>query len=465
MQVPPGHILISEEEYNQLKSELSSLRHQLAEFLKRSHKDSTNSHKPPSTDGLKKKAIKNNQQPSGKKQGGQPGHRGETLQMVDKPGFKVIHAVEGKCECGADLGLAAHVRYNRRQVFDIPMPRVEVTEHLSEVKQCKCGRVHHGEKGTHLPVQYGNGLYSFAVYLNQYDFIPFKRQQEFWKDLYGMHVSVGMLVKANQQCSSKLETTFQNIKEQVKSSPVINNDETGIRCNGKTKWVHTSSTNDFTCLEMHPKRGQEAIDAIGILPGYKGVSIHDRYSSYDKYECGHGLCNAHLIRDLKFLHEEEHKAWAGEMIPVLLDANALKQQDKLAAKIIQNVKDGYDNAIKAGFLNEPPVPATTEKKRGRKAKPKSLLLLETFKNRKSQVLRFLDDPLVPFTNNLAERDLRPVKGKQKVSGCFRTDLGAHVYCRIRSYISTVKKHGLPVLDSIRRAMEGNPVNFGFSNTG
>ena len=193
MQVPPGHILISEEEYNQLKSELSSLRHQLAEFLKRSHKDSTNSHKPPSTDGLKKKAIKNNQQPSGKKQGGQPGHRGETLQMVDKPGFKVIHAVEGKCECGADLGLAAHVRYNRRQVFDIPMPRVEVTEHLSEVKQCKCGRVHHGEKGTHLPVQYGNGLYSFAVYLNQYDFIPFKRQQEFWKDLYGMHVSVGML--------------------------------------------------------------------------------------------------------------------------------------------------------------------------------------------------------------------------------------------------------------------------------
>jgi transposase len=465
MEIPAGHIVISEKEYNQLKAEIAALKFQLAEVLNRNHKDSTNSHKPPSSDGLKKKkVIKNNHQPSGKKPGGQLGHKGETREMVDNPDFTVIHPVEGKCECGSDLGLATHIRYNYRQVFDIPMPKFEVTEHLSEVKECKCGRVHYGEKGIHLPVQYGNGVYSLAVYLNQYDFIPFKRQQEFWKELYGMNVSMGMLLKANQKCYTQLETTFQNIKEQVASSPVINNDETGIRCNGELKWIHTNSTNDFTYLEMHPNRGQEAIDEIGILQDYNGISIHDRYSSYDKYECGHALCNAHLVRDLKFLHEEENKVWAGEMIPILLDANALKQQNKLAEKIIQNVKNTYDKAIEAGFLNEPPIPVPIEKKRGRKAKPKSLLLLETFKNRKDQILKFLDDPLVPFTNNLAERDLRPVKGKLKVSGCFRTDLGEQIYCRIRSYISTVKKQGLPVLESIRKVLDGEPIIFDFSNT-
>ncbi len=477
MEVPAGYILIKEGEYQLLLMRLSALEKQVGilsqenqmlrlendEFRKRFALNSSNSHKPPSTDGFKK-TIKNNHQVSGKKVGGQPGHTGETLQMVEVPDRIIVHEVKGKCQCGRNLRFASYLDYNRRQVFDIPKPRFEVTEHRNEIKQCQCGLIHYGEQENRPPVQYGAGVLSLSVYLNQYGFIPFKRQKEFWKDFYGMNVSVGMLLQANEKCYTDLASTEQIIKQAIISSPVIHNDETGINCEGKTKWVHTSSTELFTHLAMHEKRGAEAIDCIKILPDFSGVSVHDRYSSYDKYPCKHALCNAHIIRDLKYLHEEENKEWAGKMIPLLVNANQTKEKQELGDKIIKNIKACYDSVIKAGMRGEPDLPIMIVKKRGRRKKSKSLLLLEALIKRKDQVLGFLDDPLVPFTNNQAERDLRPVKGKLKISGCFRTDRGAQIYCRIRSYISTVKKHGLPVLDALQKALEGNSVNFNLSST-
>lgn len=458
MQIPKGYILIKEEEYLRLFQQMIEMEQRIKELESQTKKNSSNSHKPPSSDGLNKK-IQNNREKSDRKQGAQNGHEGKTLQMTAYPDKIEKREVTGKCSCGRNLERQELINIHRRQEIDLVEKLTQVTEYHIEVVECTCGAVHYGEEGRLIPIQYGNRIKSMMVYLNQYSFIPYERLQEYFKDWFGLSVSDGVLLGANKRCFENLAEPEEEIKEQIKASPVIHNDETGLRCEKKTKWVHTSSTEEYTYYSIHEKRGREAINDIGILPGYKGTSVHDRYSSYNDYDCDHSLCNAHLLRDLKGLVEDEDKKWAKRMISFLVEAKEMKEAGKISKRTLKNLLHQYDLIVLYGKRKEPPLIIPAKRKRGKLKKPKSLLLLEDFKNKKDQVLKFLLNPLVPFDNNLAERDLRMVKLKQKISGCFRTKAGSRMFCRIRSYISTVRKQGHSVFYALQCAMEGNPINF------
>jgi transposase len=295
------------------------------------------------------------------------------------------------------------------------------------------------------------------VYLNQYQYLPFERLQEFSQDCLGLSISDGLLAASNQLCYENLEQTEMDIKQQIIQSEVMHNDETGVRCERKTQWIHSSSTELYTHYSIQNKRGKEGMEAIGILTDFKGISVHDRWASYDDYDCGHALCNAHLLRDLKFLAEENDSKWAEKMITVLVQANRDKKEGSLDKKAIHAIEKQSHRIIKEGLKQEPPPITITTIKRGRKAKTKSLLLLEVFMHRSQQVWAFIYNEAVPFDNNLAERDLRMVKLKQKISGCFRSLNGAQVFCRIRSYISTVRKQGYSILHAIECALLHNPI--------
>jgi transposase len=273
----------------------------------------------------------------------------------------------------------------------------------------------------------------------------------------GLSISDGLLATSNQLCYENLEQTEMDIKHQIIQSEVMHNDETGIRCEKKTQWIHSSSTELYTHYSIQNKRGREGMDAIGILTNFKGISVHDRWASYDDYDCDHALCNAHLLRDLKFLAEENDSKWAEKMIPVLVQSNQYKKEGLLDEKNIHTIEKQSRRILKEGLKQEPPPIAITTIKRGRKAKTKSLLLLEVFMHRSQQVWAFIYNKAVPFDNNLAERDLRMVKLKQKISGCFRSLNGAQVFCRIRSYISTARKQGYGILHAIECALLNKPI--------
>jgi transposase len=452
-----NQIILKEEEFALLVHEIEELKKEVKELKAQLGKNSSNSSKPPSSDGYKKQ-IKNNRGKSDKKQGAQEGHEGTTLQMVATPDKVVKHKVKGVCGCGRDLNRATFKTVQARQVFDLVEKLVEVTEHQVEVRQCSCGMVHEAECTVKGNAQYGARIKALMVYLNQYQYLPFERLQEFSQDCLGLSISDGLLATSNQLCHENLEQTEMDIKQQIIQSEVMHNDETGIRCEKKTQWIHSSSTKLHTHYSIQNKRGKEGMDAIGILAVFKGISVHDRWASYDDYDCAHALCNAHLLRDLKFLAEETGSKWAEKMIALLVKANQYKKEGLLDMKAIQAVEKQSNRIIKEGLKQEPPPTATTIIKRGRKAKTKSLLLLQVFIHRSQQVWAFLYNEAIPFDNNLAERDLRMVKLKQKISGCFRSINGAQVFCRIRSYISTARKQGYGILHAIEYALLGNPIS-------
>jgi hypothetical protein len=459
VEIKGDYVILTKAEFAALMQKVDALEKRVKELESRLSKNSGNSSKPPSSDGYKK-TIKNNREKSNKKQGAQEGHEGTTLQMVETPDKVVKHKAEGICSgCGKDLKRSALKNVQSRQVFDLPEKLIEVTEHQVEVRQCSCGMVHEADCAVKGNVQYGEKIKSLMVYLNQYQLIPFNRLQQLSEDCFGMSMSDRVLGESNQLCYENLEQTETDIKQQIIQSEVMHNDETGMRCEGKTKWIHTSSTKLYTHYSIQDKRGREAMDAIGILPNFKGNSVHDRWASYDGYDCDHSLCNAHTLRDLKFLAEENGSGWAKEMIPLLVQANQYKKEGLLDEKNIHLIEKQSRKIIREGLKEEPPPPIAKEKaKRGRKAKSKSLNLLEVFIYRSTQVWKFIYKEAVPFDNNLAERDLRMVKLKQKISGCFRSKKGAQVFCRIRSYISTSRKQGQSILNAIECALMGNPLS-------
>jgi transposase len=470
MEVQGDTILIPKQTYEELLRNnevllktIESLRERVQQLedtnkalQERLNKDSLNSDKPPSSDGYRK-GIKNNREKSGKRPGAQKGHQGRTLNMVSYPEKVIEHKVKGQCPCGKALEQALILRTERRQVFDLPEQLMEVTEHQVEIRQCSCGVIHQAACQAKGNAQYGSRIKSLGAYLNQYQFMPFERLQEFFEDVIGTRISDGVLTGSNDLLYKQLETVEEQIKQALQESKVLHNDETGMRCNGKLQWIHSSSTPHHTHYSIHPKRGKEAMDVIGILPDFRGVSVHDRWAPYDKYACTHALCNAHLLRELKSVKEESGREWAARMITLLTCANDLKKENKLDATAIGSIEKQYKSIIQQGIKEEPPLVIPVIKKRGRIKKPKPLKLLEAFINRKEQILRFVYNKAVPFDNNLAERDIRMVKLKQKISGCFRTSHGAEVFCRIRSYISTVRKQGHSVLNAIEKALVGNPI--------
>jgi transposase len=458
VEITATHVILSKEEFAALMRRIEQLEREVKELKAQLGKNSSNSSKPPSSDGYKKN-IKNNRERSDKNQGAQKGHEGTTLQMVKMPDKTVQHTVEGTCcECGRDLKRAGLKNVQKRQVFDLPEKLIEVTEHRVEVRQCRCGMIHEASCNIKGNAQYGERLKALMVYMNQYQYLPFERLQEFSADCLGISMSDGVLSNSNLKCYENLEQTEIEIKEQIIQSEVIHNDETGIRCEKKTQWIHSSSTESHTHYSIQNKRGKEGIDAIGILPDFKGVSVHDRWGSYDDYACDHALCNAHILRDLKFLAEENGSQWADKMITLLVQANQYKKKGLLDENAVLAIEKQNRRIVREGLKQEPPPVEVITIKRGRKAKTKSLLLLEVFMHRSQQIWAFIYNEQVPFDNNLAERDLRMVKLKQKISGCFRSLNGAQVFCRIRTYISTAKKQGHSILFAIECALSGNPIS-------
>jgi len=453
------YISIKKSDLEQILSQLEYQAQKINELEQRLSKSSKNSSKPPSSDGYRKE-VKNNRVKSGRKQGAQKGHKGSTLKMVETPDKIEIHRVSGICECGQDLLNLPKIKTSKRQVFDLPQKLLEVTEHHVEVKQCSCGKLHEAYCKYGNPVQYGSKLKSLGVYLNQYQYMPYNRIQEFMKDLLNINIGDGTLQKSNKDCYTNLHDTEMLIKSVLINGDVMHNDETGVRSENKTKWVHSASTPTHTHFAIHSKRGREAMDEIGILPEFSGVGIHDRYASYDKYSFEHAYCNAHILRDLKYLLENLNENWAKDMIELLTNANIAKKENRLGKKNVEKFKSRYDKILAQAIKSEKEKPEIKPvlKKRGRLPTSKSLRMINMFAGHKTEVLRFLDKQEVPFDNNLAERDLRMVKLKEKISGCFRSGHGADTFFRIRGYISTARKQGHDIFNAIQLALEGKPLN-------
>ena len=428
-------------------------------------KNSNNSSKPPSSDGYKKPAPKSLRKKGERKSGGQPGHTGQTLERVDEPDRIEMHSVL-HCEC---CGLALADRcvdsFEKRQVHDLPPLRLIVTEHQAETKVCACGHRNKAPfpEGVNAPVQYGPAIQAAAVYLKNYQHLPYARTHELLGDFFGCSISEGTLDNILARSHELAAGPVEQIKTSIEGAPVIHFDETGSRVEGKLWWTHSASTDQATYYDVHQRRGGEAFDSIGILPDFCGRAVHDFWKSYFGYDCQHGLCNAHHLRELIFVNEQHQQDWAHQMSDCLLDIKdavegAKVNTDHLEPEQLKNFETRYQRILDAGYAQNPlpPLPPGAKKKRGRRKKTKARNLLERLDYHRCEALAFMYDFSVPFDNNLAERDLRMMKLQQKISGSFRTEEGAKTFCRIRSYISTARKNAVGAMDALTRLFQGNP---------
>ena len=426
-------------------------------------KNSRNSGKPPSSDGFNRPAPKSLREKSQRPTGGQPGHAGCTLARSEKPDRVVVHSVASCARCGGAPGAMTCISVEKRQVHDLPPRGLIVTEHHVETKLCACGCLNQAvfPPEVSAPVQYGPGVKAAAVYLKNYQLLPYERTCELFGDLFECPISEGTLANILAECSDRLEQPDLQIKAHIARASVVHFDESGSRVDQQLWWVHVASTATATYYFIHPKRGAEAIDAIDILPGFRGRAIHDFWKPYFGYPCDHGLCNAHHLRELTFVHEEHHQAWAKSMITCLLDmkaavAGARPNANSLSHFQVRTLRRRYEAIIEDGYRENLLEPSARGKKRGPEKKTKPRNLLERLDKHRSQVQAFLNDFNVPFDNNQAERDIRMMKVQQKISGLFRSAEGANAFCRIRTYISTARKNALGALEAIQRIFTGTP---------
>ena len=464
-------ILILRKENAKLSSELSSLTatvnkllEEISELKSRLNKNSSNSSKPPSTDIIRTKSLRVQ---SGKKQGGQSGHKGSRLNFVDNPDKVKIHEVSACKGCGGDLHSTMIQGYNRRQVFDIPPIRMEVTEHLCEIKCCPhCQMENTGSFPVEVShsTQYGNNLKRFCVYLSSFQMIPYNRCSQLIRDLTGMSPSEGTLVNFNNEFHDNLVSSGfeEDLKNKILASSVCYFDETGYYFDNNRNWLHVAATEILTYFYPHEKRGRDAMDAMNLLPKYTGTAVHDHWSSYMDYDCNHSLCNTHHLRDLAYCKEQENNEWAVSMIAMLLEMKKEVDECKergmnsMEAERVIALESNYDALVEKGY-EQNPFPVREAGKRGKVKKTKSQNLIERFKNHKEAVIRFVKDFKVPFGNNIAEQAIRMTKVKQKISGCFRSKEGAESFALARSYIDTIRKQGYNIMEAIGLAISGKPI--------
>lgn len=448
-----------------LESRVQQLEARVHELEARLSKNSSNSSKPPGTDGLTKNSKTSSQRgTSGKKPGGQIGRIGKTLEQVDNPDQVIIHSPI-ECEgCGSNLSDIAGVSTEKRQVFDIPKPVVNVTEHRIETKKCPCcGETSQGlfPDNVKAPVQYGERVQALVVYFQHQHLLPVERVCQIFVDLFGIAISPGTCSRIDQKLFQKLDSFEINLKAYLLASRVLHFDETGMRCNKKLHWVHVTSSESATFYGIHSKRGQEAINDFDLLPKFDGTAVHDHWFPYFAFvQVMHGLCNAHHLRELTFVEEQEKEEWALEMKKLLLKAKKLVEENLEKGRLPEEIKAEIEReyaaiALKglAYHLNLHPLPSN---RRGKRKQRAGKNLLDRLVDKQGSVLLFMYDFTVPFTNNLGEQDIRMMKVKQKISGCFRTFEGGKIFCRIRSYISTARKQGWQIWDALADAIKGSP---------
>jgi transposase len=445
---------------------IKELQKQVKELQDRLAKDSHNSSLPPSSDRfVRQKKTKSLRKKSGKKVGGQPGHEGQTLTLSAIPDQIIRLAAVVTCQhCQADLSQVPAQTIERRQVIDVPQPRTEISEYQGEWKHCPhCQGLSHAAfpAVAKAPVQYGPRIAALAVYLQTQQLLPQGRTAEICADVLGIKLSQGTLASMQTRAAQHLKEVEEQIKTALIQAPVIHQDETGLYVEGKRWWMHVTSTPTLTHYAAHPSRGAEALVAIGIAPCFDGTSVHDAWPTYFQYEYGHALCGVHLLRELTFLSEQDHCTWASKLITLLLRMKTVaeearaKHQWMIASQTLLPLLDDYDRLLAAADLLHPHI-LSPPGKRGRPKQSAARNLLDRLLTRKTQVLTFLLDLHVPFDNNLAERDVRMVKVQQKVSGTFRSCEGAVAFCRIRGYLSTLRKQGLDVLDALFATFSGHP---------
>lgn len=443
-----------------------ALVNHINELEARLNKNSCNSSKPPSSDGLAKpprtQSLREN---SERHPGAQPGHFGQHLALADDPDEVIRHPADYCQHCHKPLkGVASKVE--RRQVFDLPPFELLTTEHQAEIKQCPhCGQESRAKfpEGVLGVTSYGPRLQAIALYLMNQQLIPYERCQETFRDLFSLPLSTGTLWQITCRTDEKLAGIEQEIKDQISQAKLAHFDETGMRVNGKGHWLHVAATEFLTAYGLHASRGQEGMDALGVLPRFRGWAVHDHLKSYFDYtQCKHILCNAHHLRELLWISQQEPVSWASEMKSLLEEIYKQVQEAKKAGKknlpsiVIEQYEKKYHQIIRKGLCYHKTLTPLKKRARGRRKQRPGKNLLDRLIKRQAEILMFMHDFVIPFTNNLAERDIRMNKVKEKISGCFRTTNGAQMFCRIRSYISTTRKQGGNVLEALRLAVQGLP---------
>jgi len=456
-------LLAAIEQINILEQKVIDLTKRIEELEGRLNQNSSNSNKPPSSDGYSKPAPKSQRKQSGKSPGGQHNHKGHGKSMADKVTETIVLSPEACPCCGEELGKVTGRKIDTRYVMEMPAIVATVTEYINEEKTCPtCGKgISAGfafeAQG---PQQYGPNLKALIVLLAETGMVAMNRIVEILEAVSGIHISVGTVVNTIEKCAQNLEEPVKSIKEAIKGGKVRHFDESGMRSQGKLKWLHTASSRKLTFLELKEKRGKAAMDEIGILNDFKGTAVHDFFCSYWSYNCVHSLCNAHLLRELTFIEETTGQSWAKEMIDLLLEIKKsveLRRLDKKTflpkVELTKYIKR-YELMVEKGLVINPEQPKPAGR-RGRAKQTKARLLLVRLQERREEYLRFAVDFSVPFDNNQAERDFRMAKVKQKVSGCFRSDKGEKSFTTIYSFIQTLKKNGVTVFGELVKVFKGD----------
>ena len=430
-------------------------------LLKRLGLHSGNSSKPPSSDfGGNKNEKKRSK--TGRKPGGQPGRKGTTLPLVDDPDEVIPISIDRSLL--SQNSQYQHHGFERRQVFDIKIRRY-VTEYQAEIVIDQNGNqfvAQFPERVSH-KTQYGENLKAHAVYMSQYQLIPYERIANYFDDVAGIPLSQGSLVNFNVKAFELLEVFEAVSKQHLIAGSTLNCDETGINVNGKTIWLHSASNNLWTHHYPHMARGSEAMDDIGIIPLFRGILCHDHWKPYLTYtDCLHSLCNAHHLRELERAHEQDNQRWALNILNLLNEINQVVNQsvtDTVTNEQAKSFQRRYRNILTRGQRECPRVTQRPDGKKGKIAQSKSRNLLERLINFEEETLRFMTEPDVPFTNNLAENEIRMTKVQQKISGCFRSIEGAKVFCRIRGFLTTCRKHGVSAANALTDLFSGKLPDF------
>lgn len=431
-------------------------------LLQRKGLTSLNSSKPPASDPNRKRGS--TKQTSKRNPGGQPGRTGVQLKPVSNPNQIEVLKLDKRT---LPRGSYTEVGFDKRQVIDIET-HIIITEYQAQVLADASGKRFTARFPAWVtrPIQYGPSVKGRSVYLSQYQLTPYQRMEDYFKSQLGLSVSEGSLFNFNKEAYELLADFEAIAKEKLMHSKQINADETGVNINGKRLWLHTACNTKWTHFYPHQKRGSEAMDEIGILPNFKGVLCHDYWKAYYRYQCQHSLCNSHLLRELEWSATEDKQAWAKRMDEFLRALNVAvdKAEGCLKKRSAGQYRKQY-RQILTDAQTECPMPAIKRKKgqRGRIKKSKSRNLLERLINHEDEILRFMENKAVPFTNNQGENDLRMTKVQQKISGCFRSLEGAFIFCRIRAYLITCRKHGVTATEALETLFKGKFPAFVYLN--